>query len=218
MDIPGWYQRFSTSQDCFLPPSTTAHQGLPSRLVCPSLLNIWFTFRFAAKDWQVDLTWFTSSSHTQNTARYKASRWRNTMVWFEIPVDLHHCDWWNPPWHGPRSRFRCTALGWRGAHFQGWKLDGMFASNRAGTIYRVSVSGVHWYGYTWIHFTCIVLKSYGIGLHGCILRCQLIQWFPEFINVVCRSDLEARQSEPLLRCRRRRFWLEGCSHPVCSVA
>ena len=72
-----------------------------------------------------------------------------------------------------------------------------------------------------IQFTCIVLKSYFIGLlslHGCIIWCQLNQRFPEFVNVVRPSDLEARQSEPLRHCRRRRFWLEGCSHPICLVA
>lgn len=72
-----------------------------------------------------------------------------------------------------------------------------------------------------IQFPCIVLKSYFIGLlslHGCNTWCQLNQCFPEFINVVRPSDLEARQSEPLRHCRRRRFWLEGCSHPICLVA
>ena len=66
-------------------PSTQHHRApRPSK---PPRLPV---FVFKLPSVLLDVTWFTSSSHTQNTARYKASRWRNTMVWFEIPVDLHH--------------------------------------------------------------------------------------------------------------------------------
>lgn len=215
MDIPGWYQRFSTSH-------WWQHQGLPNRLVCPSLLLncdlIYLQVCYKRIDKLIQ-TWF--DIYTQNTARYKASRWRNTMVWFAHPSGF--ASLWQL-WHdlAALSRFsgpffsRWTALDRRGAHFKGLVSWDVCIKHRGDNLQRIR-------GYIGllIQFTCIVLKSYFIGLlslHGCIIWCQLNQCFPEFVNVGRPSDLEARQSEPLRHCRRRRFWLEGCSHPICLVA
>ena len=171
------------------------------------------------KDWQVDtdMIWYLHSEYCQvQSVQMKEHHGMVcTSQWICIIVTI--VTWLSSAKSLQWPIFsRWTALDRRGAHFKGLVSWDVCIKHRGDNLQRIR-------GYIGllIQFTCIVLKSYFIGLlslHGCIIWCQLNQCFPEFVNVGRPSDLEARQSEPLRHCRRRRFWLEGCSHPICLVA